>query len=233
MGKKYDMIAKAESYIGANYKHFCNQFGGGCWAWCAAFISTIGKESGNTDIIPWSTSCNAQIAEFKKKGRWLGKTKDIQTGDIIYYDWDFLDEPLPADHVGLVVNVSGNTVTVIEGNKGNAANQYTKVDYRTITKDYKYIFGIARPDYESEEAASEPDEFVSVKVRQLEFGAKGGDVESLQSILITKGFPCGTYGTDGDFGEKTLAAVKKFQTERKIDVDGIVGPETWKELLCK
>ena len=38
-------------------------------------------------------------------------------------------------------------------------------------------------------------------------------------------------GYDGDFGSGTLAAVKKFQKEKGLTVDGIVGAKTWKALL--
>ena len=36
----------------------------------------------------------------------------------------------------------------------------------------------------------------------------------------------GSDGIDGDFGPKTLAAVLAFQSSAKIEVDGVVGPET-------
>ena len=36
---------------------------------------------------------------------------------------------------------------------------------------------------------------------------------------------------DGVFGKNTLAAVKAFQTSKKLTSDGIVGPNTWKELF--
>jgi peptidoglycan hydrolase-like protein with peptidoglycan-binding domain len=36
---------------------------------------------------------------------------------------------------------------------------------------------------------------------------------------------------DGAFGGKTEAAVKQWQTHRGLQVDGIIGPETWPTLL--
>ena len=42
------IIEVAKKYVGYDYRRFCGQFGGGCWAWCAAFISVIAKESGAT-----------------------------------------------------------------------------------------------------------------------------------------------------------------------------------------
>lgn len=231
MGKKSDLIFQARKYIGYDYQHFCNEFGGGCWAWCAAFVSTIGKESGNEDVIPRTTSCNEQIRIFKERGQWLGKTSDIQAGDIIYYDWDFLDEPLPADHVGIIAEVNDGMIKVIEGNMGDRDNSDTTVGYRTIPKGYKYTFGIARPAYSEESSAPGTSKIITVEVRQLEEGMEGKDVEALQAILIAKGYSCGSYGSDGDFGKKTKDAVKNFQTDRKITVDGIAGAQTWKELL--
>ena len=37
-------------------------------------------------------------------------------------------------------------------------------------------------------------------------------------------------GIDGVFGSNTQKAVRKFQTDKKIQFDGIVWPETKKEL---
>ena len=61
----------------------------------------------------------------------------------------------------------------------------------------------------------------------LRKGSKGEYVMLLQTKLIMLGYDLGSYGADGDFGTKTLDAVKKFQRNHGLTVDGIVGPATW------
>ena len=74
---------------------------------------------------------------------------------------------------------------------------------------------------------------VSVKVRQLSKGMDGNDVKTLQAALIANGFSCGTSGADGDFGNATAAALRKFQSKYRLVVDGIAGNATWSKLLGK
>lgn len=64
----------------------------------------------------------------------------------------------------------------------------------------------------------------------LQLGSKGSEVVELQQKLITRGYDVGPYGADGDFGQGTLAAVKQFQANNGLTVDGIVGPATWSAL---
>lgn len=58
----------------------------------------------------------------------------------------------------------------------------------------------------------------------LRRGIKHTGVKWLQFELECAGFPCGEI--DGDFGPKTEAAVRAFQTAQKIEVDGKVGKIT-------
>jgi peptidoglycan hydrolase-like protein with peptidoglycan-binding domain len=53
-------------------------------------------------------------------------------------------------------------------------------------------------------------------------------VRRAQSRLSLAGFDTG--GVDGVFGPKTEAGVKALQKATGIAVDGIVGPETWKQI---
>lgn len=68
----------------------------------------------------------------------------------------------------------------------------------------------------------------------IQYGNTGSKVKKLQQALNELGYGnSGTTGLDGIFGDKTLAAVKKFQKDMKIVVDGIVGPETKKKFKVK
>ena len=62
----------------------------------------------------------------------------------------------------------------------------------------------------------------------LALGASGSVVTELQQGLKKYSTPATDPGpVDGDFGPKTEAAVKAYQQDRGIHVDGIVGDQTW------
>ena len=61
--------------------------------------------------------------------------------------------------------------------------------------------------------------------KTIKKGSKGDDVKFLQSVLNANGYSCGS--VDGIFGAKTDRAVRQFQTEKGLLVDGIVGLKTW------
>lgn len=62
----------------------------------------------------------------------------------------------------------------------------------------------------------------------LVHGSKGASVIRLQALLNKHG---AKLKLDGDFGPKTLKAVRAFQAKNKLWVDGKVGPYTWGALL--
>lgn len=57
-------------------------------------------------------------------------------------------------------------------------------------------------------------------------GSSGKGVEELQQMLLDKGYKLPEKGVDGQYGPETAAAVKKFQEDNDLKVDGIVGIET-------
>ena len=56
-------------------------------------------------------------------------------------------------------------------------------------------------------------------------GSTGNPVRRAQKRLTLGGYDTG--GVDGIFGAKTETAVKRFQKDRGLTQDGIVGPNTW------
>lgn len=70
----------------------------------------------------------------------------------------------------------------------------------------------------------------------LRYNDTGIAVKVLQQFLVSNGYsvtrrPSKRSGIDGQFGKRTLAAVKKFQRDEGLVIDGIVGPKTWSRLL--
>lgn len=62
----------------------------------------------------------------------------------------------------------------------------------------------------------------------LKSGSSGQQVKDLQTMLNALGFDCGK--VDGKFGKNTDAAVRKFQNQYGLTVDGIVGAKTYEKI---
>ena len=61
-------------------------------------------------------------------------------------------------------------------------------------------------------------------------GNKGDVVRECQRMLEKLGYNLGICGVDGDYGTATDAAVRAFQREHGLIVDGVCGPMTWDAL---
>lgn len=223
-------------------------------AWCAAFVSAVAQKLKLTDIVFPECGCGKMIAKYQAAGRWIEDDAYVpKKGDIIFYDWEDTgkgDTKGGSDHVGIVVSVGSKNIKVIEGNMNN------DVGYRNIAINGRYIRGFGLPDFEGkpievpekdEPKSEEPKQeepkqeeakpkdteriTVSVKIPQIEKGAIGNSVKSLQLLLIGNGVSCGYTGADGEFGSMTEKAVITWQKKKSLEVDGVVGAETWASLL--
>lgn len=84
--------------------------------------------------------------------------------------------------------------------------------------------------------------YYSVRLPLLKRGDKGPAVENLQRLLVGHGYDLGGYGpegngVDGDFGQATEDALKKFQRShvdaegKRLEDDGKCGGKTWAPLI--
>lgn len=85
--------------------------------------------------------------------------------------------------------------------------------------------------YVTYEAEPKKTTEITVKLPVLKRGAKGNEVKALQALLIGYGYSCGDSGVDGSFGGATDRAVRAYQNDHGLEVDGSVGPATWSCLL--
>lgn len=201
------VVALAQSWVGKNeadgsyksiidiYNSYTGSFPRGTkmqygWAWCAATWSALAIKLGYTDIMPIEISCYYLIEAAKKKGIWVENDAYVpKPGDAVLYDWQDSgsgDNTGTPDHVGTVEKVSGNTITVIEGNYSNAVKR------RTIQVNGKNIRGYICPKYDgdgtsSSSGTSTAKKSVSVIADEVIAG-KWGNGDARKSALEAAGY---------------------------------------------
>lgn len=94
-----------------------------------------------------------------------------------------------------------------------------------ITSSGKAFDSIAKANgYKVASTSAGSTPAVPPSVGILKMGDRGTKVKTLQQKLTSLGYS--TKGTDGIFGYNTEQAVRKFQRDHHLTVDGVVGPTT-------
>ncbi|MFD9436889.1 peptidoglycan-binding protein [Streptomyces sp. NPDC060002] len=111
------------------------------YAWCAAFVSWVAKQTGA------SSYRNSYVSGWVKQARagnyHLSVTTSPQPGDIVAFDWDGgSDFTGGNEHIGIVRTVSGSSFTTVEGNTGNpgGGSDGVYVKSRGTGKGYDVVF---------------------------------------------------------------------------------------------
>ena len=68
-------------------------------------------------------------------------------------------------------------------------------------------------------------------MRTLTLGDRGKEVSDVQKRLHGLGYELGNEGLDGFLGRRSQLALRAFQQQRGLLVDGVLGPNTWHELV--
>lgn len=69
--------------------------------------------------------------------------------------------------------------------------------------------------------------------RDLYKGVRGEDVRQMQAALMELDYDLGSYGADGIFGTWTDRAVRSFQSDEGLTIDGVFGTEELDALLAR
>ena len=204
------------------------------YAWCDVFVDWLfykafGKEIGQKlqcQTGDLGAGCKFSAQYYEKQGR-LFKTPKI--GDQIF----FANNGEDPYHTGLVINVVSNKVYTIEGNTSSSSGVVANggcVSKKCYSVNYGKIYGYGRPKYDTEDIDTEDvsnDSTITTSKSSyplIRRGNAGEYVEKAQRYLNKWNY---SLETDGIFGKKTEAAVIDFQTKKRLEVDGIVGPITW------
>ena len=117
---------------------------------------------------------------------------------------------------------------IISGNAGPLP--WVRRPYRGSNKHTKHIHISVLDKYQDDASDWNLSGLAPITQKQMlmKLGASGPAVVELQNQLNALDF--GPISTDGDFGERTDAAVRRFQRAKSLNVDGVAGPRTMKAI---
>lgn len=196
--------------------------------WCQAFvdwcfIEAFGKADAKKLIYVWTNYTPTGSDAFKKRGRYIKRGKGTpKRGDVIYF---YSSAKGRIGHVGIVIKVEGKKVYTIEGNTSGASSLITNgggVRKKSYSMSSSYIDGYGSVDYSVLDGAGDDG---------LRRGDAGEDVRKMQRALLAWDGNClPKWGADGDFGEETEEALKRFQREHDLPETGVYDEVTRKAL---
>lgn len=224
-----EIVKRAQELIGKNR----DQVGcSGTHAWCAHFVSNVLRYVGIGDM--YDLSCTMLQKKMSQSSEWSEPDTDPKAGDILFFDWDRINEPLPLDHVGIITSYNPNTkvITYVNGNGSSSVyvtKQTISINNASIAYWMRFIGDAENTEPEYATAPPKPAvTYCTVKLEQLSLGCESPSVETLQNLLKDCGY---SLIADGNFGKETETAVLAFQKAHNLTADAIVGAKTWKALI--
>ncbi len=151
-----------------------------------------------------------------------------------YYNYKFYGNLLDLDLVGrpelLLEAEHSCAFTVAYWNQHKLNTYADNNDIRKVTRKINGGYNGLRDRMHYFDKASKILGVRNDKPALLKRGTKGADVKAVQKQLIAHGYNVGI--VDGDFGKQTDRAVRVFQSDRGLKVDGkiLVDGVTWRAL---
>lgn len=123
--------------------------------WCMAFASVVAHKA-KIENFPWEVSTYYALQLLEARGVAFANSHDAKRGDLVFFDWTGSGTP---NHVGFVVSVDNDTITTIEGNKGDT------VDVRTVNHTSRSLLAFAPA---GEALADDPIQRARVELARVE-----------------------------------------------------------------
>lgn len=208
--QKYGRDLHEAGYYNGNKNGYdwCDQF----VDWC--FFVLCGRNKDRAEYLECQTGtlgagCGFSMQYYKTAGRF---DKTPKVGDQVFFK--YTNDSSRADHTGIVVAVTAQTIQTVEGNSGDA------VSLRTYNRSYYAILGYGHPRY-AEDANITPSK-PSTPI------ATDGRIDTVKEVQLwlNRNYASGLT-LDGLYGSRTKAALTKaLQKELGVAVDGIYGKNT-------
>ena len=231
-----DVVAVAKAQIGRTQSEF--QY---YEDWCADFANDCARLTGMPDtIIPYNYGLRASCAYMYRymiescNAKVIEDVRDVRTGDYVFYY-------CPSSNFYLHVGIVESPDSYIEGNYDKMVKEFP-FDYNfkcymhgggandSNSGHVKRIY--VRPDYPEPPVNgytyTDPDKYQdSFPVRTLSYkedvASSGFDVSWTQAVLYKLGY---LKAVTGEYNKDTAAAVKKFQSDNKLNATGEVDANT-------
>lgn len=212
--------------------------------WCACFVSWVFKQAFGQDVATKLLK-HWPFVYCPTLGSLLKNNANPKVGDIVLFKYSGASE---FGHTGIVIAVNGDQFTTIEGNTSggstiiaNGGGVCKKTYYNSnlpgtkfVTPDYSLVTKLNSGTTTSSVSTNTKGSGYMFEPEVVQLGSNGASALLCQKLLRMSG--CRDENNallvlDGDFGQHSLAALKKFQTANKLEVDGVCGPNTWKKLV--
>ena len=185
--------------------------------WCdvfsdVAYIECFGLQTASKltyqPVGSFSALCSTSANYYKANSAWF--STPAKGDQAFFYSGGGIN------HTGIVVDATGGLVVCVEGNSSDAVrkNAYRLGD--------NYIAGFGRPNWSVFESGGNEEEpvnqpapeplkqetcSVTLTLPVIKYGDESMWVKLMQTALICRGFNCGWYGADGEYGQQTKIAL--------------------------
>ena len=211
--------AKQDNYYQAalNGGKWVNHYVADCSGLFRWAYSKLGFSITHSSNYIWTSHCSKK-GELKNGKKEDGS--DVRPGTAVFVH--------PAGnskrtHIGLYIG-DGRVIEAASTVKGVIESKITDKKWNEWGELKKVDYGTEPTPSPTPSPTPPPDK------PTLRRGDKGAYVTLAQTELIQKGYSCGSSGADGAFGKNTEAAVKAFQKDHGLTVDGVIGQNTWAAL---
>ena len=205
------------------------------YAWCDMFVDWCFVKAYGVTIgmlllcQPYGSAgagCAYSAQYYAQQGRYFDYA---ETGDQIFFDYGG-----GINHTGIVIDVNPFAIITVEGNADEQVKQCSYPHSASI------IAGFGRPDWGMDGEPDVPDVpmppeqetcEVSATLPVIRYGDESMWVKVMQVLLIGKGFSCGQYGADGEYGMQTKIGLYQFQQANNLETDCVCDEQTWSLLL--